>query len=345
MIFAIQGGFRMNQVKGQPAMNNFSGGMGFLTGASSQKLSLILILLISFASFGGCDSEDCVNCIELPPPVVPTGVHSVSGDDEVFVQWYDISYFPYDGTYTPNVASYAIYSRYYEDDDEYNANREFYYIGEVAWDENFDPESGIHWFTDAEAENGERYEYAVTAVNANGQESALSFELVTDAPLPHSLAPVVLQDKNGPHPEQSGFDFSLIDNGDNPSAPGYNPDIEVQFHNDGIPYVHSARSGVEIQDFGVFIDGDGYLVFEGVSWAPAEGYSNTNVLELIPGHIYVVKIEEYSYGTHYAKFAVLETRTAEVEIVWAYQLISGLPELSVPVENESRSTGSDIISL
>jgi len=305
---------------------------------------LLLMVFTTLFLLAGCETEDCVNCIELPPPVVPTGVHSISGDNLVIVQWYDISYHPYDGNYNANVESYYIYRRYYEDGDEYIGNREFVLIGEVPWNGNFDPTSGLHWFEDFDAENGERYEYAVAAVNSAGAESALSYELVTDAPLFHSLSPVYLYGVEGDHPEWSGFDFSLMDYGHNESYPGYNADIEVHFQG-GIPYVHSTRSAVLIQDFGVFTDGDGQVIFEGVSWAPADGYSNTGVLELIEGHIYVVEISEYPYGTHYAKFAVTEILDGVVEIIWAYQIITGLPELSVPGGDNKPVDGPEIISL
>ena len=103
--------------------------------ARRSRPAWLLLLIGSLTAnllLAGCDSEDCVNCIPLPPPVVPTGVHSISGDNEVIVQWYDISYAPYDGRYNENVVTYYIYSRIYNFGDEYIGDREFVYIGEVA---------------------------------------------------------------------------------------------------------------------------------------------------------------------------------------------------------------------
>lgn len=334
----------MNKVNGK-AINIISSGFRRLNSAFGLRVSLGTMFLFLLLAATGCESEDCVNCIELPPPVVPTGVHSISGDNFVDVQWYDISYHPFDGSYNPNVERYYIYSRFYQDNDENNyPNREFFLIGEVAWDENYDEVSGLHWFTDDEAVNGERYEYAVASVNASGLESALSYEVVTDAPLPHSLSPVPLTDANGSEPHLSAFDFSLMDHGQNQGHPGFNGDIELRF-NGLVPYVHSLRDAVLIQDFGVFTDGEGFLIFEGVSWAPADGYSHTGVLELIPGHIYVVEISEYPYGTHYAKFGVLSADDGIVEIIWAYQTIAGLPELSIPEGKEIVQGQTEMISL
>jgi len=311
------------------------------------------ILVLMIVPMVGCESdEDCLNCVELPPPVVPTGVHSISADDLVIVQWYDISYAPYDGAYNENVVGYIIYSRFYEEGDGGNPDREFFYIGEVAWDENFDGDTGLHWFYDSEAENGFQYEYAVAAINAAGIESALSYEFVVDAPLPMSpfvngnYIPVTLQDGNGTQADQSGFDFARAagDQG-NLNAGRVDPatttaDIAISFEN-GIPYVTANPARVVLQDFGVFTSG-GDLIFEGVSWAPADGYSQTGKLELVAGHIYVVEIR--APQLHYAKFGVTGIYTGSVDIIWAYQTIPGLPELKAPEDLESGTGNPRIVS-
>ena len=312
---------------------------------------VLLGLFILPFILGGCDSDDCVNCIELPPPVVPTGVHSISGDDLVIVQWYDISYFPYDGNYNANVVSYGIYRRDYEDGDYEDPNREFYFLGEVDWnDENFDIYSGLHKFEDWEVENGERYEYAVTAINVVGAESALSYEFVTDAPLPMSLVdrdgnliPVTIfgaAEAGDPNSIYSGFDFSDLDSrAIDPFAVDSAFDIRVFFQG-AVPYVQTAGPSVLIQDFGMFVDRNNELVFEGVSWAPADYYSSTGVMELILGHIYVMEILDTEL--HYAKFGVVEQDNQSVGIVWAFQTIDGLPELKAPPEPKPETDNPQI---
>lgn len=310
---------------------------------------LVLGGLPGLIGVAGCESEDCVNCVDSLPPVVPTGVHSISGDGEVVIQWYDISYHPYDGEFNPNVERYFIYWRHFQEGDQDNPNRTFEYLGEVAWDENFDDSSGLHWFVDGEAVNENRYEYAVSAVNAAGLESALSYELVTDAPLPHAQEFVWLYDRNGQYPERSTFDFSLTDNGHNSGFSGFQADIQVFWEND-IPYAESIRSGVFIQDFGVFANNAGDLVFEGVSWAPDSGYSNSGVVELIENHIYVLRLDDYPDGIHYAKLGVRnignESMPQEnmVLIDWAYQLIPGLNQLSVPSDDVIEEVQPQIVS-
>ncbi len=296
-----------------------------------RSLILLSLGLLVLLAISGCQTDDCVNCIELPPPVVPTGVHSISGDNEVILQWYDISYAPYDGQYNANVTGYVIYSRIYAPGDEDDLNRTFYYMDEVAWDENFDGNSGLHWYVDVDVQNGEEYEYAVSAINSNDLESALSYELATDAPLP--MGAVDLYDIHGDHPSLSGFDFSAQDYGRTDPRPLNTTADVLVFFQDGVPYLQSVRpSTVHLQDFGIFTDSYGQLIFEGVSWAPDEGYSSTGVLEVIAGHIYVVEIEDYQTGIpHYAKLGIRRIEGSDlIQAYWAYQLIEGLPELSVP---------------
>ena len=92
---------------------------------------------------------------------------------------------------------------------------------------------------------------------------------------------------------------------------------------------------MKIQDYGMFMDGENYLIFDGVSWAPTEYYSSTGVVELIMGHIYVLQIADQ--GVHYAKFGVIGLGDTYVEIVSAYQTIEGLPELKAPSEPDSNT--------
>jgi len=323
------------------------------------------VLVVLVALLAGCESDDdCLNCVEPPvemlPPVVPTGVHSISGDNLVIVQWYHISYPPYDDlSFNENVVKYVVYSRFLTGTaEDFDLDREFFYIGEVAWDENYDYEyTGLHWFYDFEAVNGKRYEYAVRAVNAAGEESVLSYEYVIDAPLPMgpmdgfgNFDPLKLHDGNGLQATMSGFDFAKaaagLGNGRvDPSVSS--ADIVISFEN-GIPYVVANPSRVVLQDFGVFTDDSGQIIFEGVSAAPAEGYSRTGKIELIPGHIYVVEIQDSEL--HYAKFGVTTTFTDPgtdsgwVEIIWAYQTIPQLPELRAPEDVEVGPGQPNIVS-
>lgn len=305
-----------------------SGPSAWMSARQSLRVILVLLAISLLALLAGCSEDDCINCVELPPPVVPTGVHSISGDGEIIVQWYDISYYPYDGAYNENVVTYYVY-RYFDD---FSHEPGFYIVGEVDWDQNFDPDSGLHWYVDRDVEFDTQYEYAVTAVNAAGRESDLSYEIVLDVPVHIGDVPIGLYNYNGSNPQWSGYDFSRMASGrTDPDAAGSTADIRVAYQG-GVPYVHTTRPlDVKIQDFGVFTAeddlGNEFLVFEGVSWAPEGGYSNTGVLELVIGHIYVVEIYDPTDGLHYAKFGVVGIGSDAVEIVWAYQTMEGMPEL------------------
>ena len=345
-----------NELQHQPVLSGTGRVSG--PGAKYTQRLLVAVVLILLVGLVGCESdEDCINCVELPPPVVPTGVHSISGNNEVIVEWIDIAYAPYNDSYNENVVTYYIYSRFYDFGDEFDPNREFFFIGEVAWDQNYDPSSGLHWFIDSDVENGLQYEYAVAAVNATGQQSALSFEFVADAPLPMSplnslgwFTPVRVYDGNGPSSALSGFDFELA--GRNPlslnagvvnPAGGYHIRISVE---NGIAYAIAEGVSTRIQDFGVFTNGNGNLIFEGVSWAPVDGYSRTGKLELVAGHIYVVEIiDPISNELHYAKFGIDGVNLGSVDLIWAYQLIPGLPELKVPDEKEPADIKPQLIKM
>jgi len=303
---------------------------------------LLPVAVLAVLGLTGCSEDDCVNCVELEPPVVPTGVHSITGDNYVEVRWTEITYAPYDlDTYNESIDRYYVYRRIFRDGDENDHDRSFDYLDQVAWNENYIPALGLHYYGDWSAENGERYEYAVAAVNAAGVSSALSFELVTDAPLPMSLAAVELFDAGSVMSTRSGWDFSELDDGRvDPNVPTTTADIRV-FWDDlrGAMMVEAMTSDVRLQDFGVFSFDDGSLWFEGVSAAPWDGWSAIGVLELVKNHIYVVEIwDPVAERLNYAKFGVTEVVDGadprSISMHWAYQEIEGLPELIVQPEQD-----------
>jgi len=116
-----------------------------------------------------------------------------------------------------------------------------------------------------------------------------------------------------------------------------------------VPWLKTMRDDVHVQDYGTFLDSAGQLFFEGVSWAPRVGFSESGSLELITGHIYVVEImhEPTAGATHYAKLGVAAIDGAHeiIKIHWAYQLVDGLPELAAPEPREREDSGSQAIRL
>lgn len=299
-----------------------------------------LLIIAGLTVLGGCAEDDCATCVEVPP-VAPTQVYSESGDGRITVYWND-----YPEIYNPDIEGYDIWSRIFRSGDEQNPAREFFWIGTVAVGENYDPGTGQYFYDDLEVDNAEDYEYAVSSYTASA-ESYLSFEFIVDTPLPMSESPLVIHDVRGTSAAQAGFDFSLAaefgsygGNGDagvvDPTAPDSEADVQVRFDDQGIPWAEALRPEVRIQDAGTFVDAGGGLDFAGVSWAPSSGWSGSGMVELIRGHVYVVEIydEAGTGSTHYAKLGLVGIDTTpgnrRVSILWAYQLVEDLRELTAP---------------
>jgi hypothetical protein len=318
--------------------NSMSAVLGLLAAGSLLALNL------------GCEADECLNCAE-PPPVAPTMVYTVNGDGQVTVYWND-----YPEYYTERLQGYDIWRRLYQPDDEYDPTRLFSFLAHVPVGQQYDAIRGRYHHVDDTVQNAVDYEYAVSSVARHG-ESYLSFELVVATPLPMSETPLTLFDVGGALPHLAGLDFSLAAehgggaaNGAegivDPTVGGTTADVRVRFDDAGVPWLESMRADVRVQDGGTFLDGSGQLDFEGVYWAPEFGWSSAGVLELVVGHIYLVEIaNEPSVGDlHYAKLGVASVNHAQrsLRIMWAYQLVNGLPVLAEP---EARAEGADDLQM
>jgi hypothetical protein len=306
------------------------------TTVTTAVIGLMGLLLLPLLT--GCTEDDCVTCV-AEPPVAPTQVFSASGDGRITVYWNDYPEF-----YSDEITGYVIWSRFFEPGDQNDPAREFYYLDEIEVGQNYDPDTGQYFYVDTSVDNAVDYEYAVSTVSRHG-ESYLSFEFVVDTPLPMSETPLTLFDVDGPNGQLSGFDFSLAgehgggggngaDGVVDPGLPGHSADVRVRFDAAGVPWLETMRGDVHVQDYGTFLDELGRLYFEGCSWAPEFGWSESGVVELITGHIYVIEIynEPTTGDVHYAKLGVVgvDQTARTVRIMWAYQLVNGLPELAAP---------------
>ncbi len=263
---------------------------------------LVLALLLPLP---GCGDDP----VDTQAPAVPTGVFTVTGEGVVSVYWNDLD--------QADLAGYAVY-RHDGDDPVHGAYR---WLGDVAWDENFDEDSLLHWFDDGDVVDGRTYYYAVLAYDTSGNESSLSWETIDDTPRPEGYE-VLLYDRYGSYPDRSGFDFSEQDDGrtdwDSPTA-----DIFVAYDG-GVPFVYTARPDI------VYLQDLGTVSFAAVDRAPTSGYSAIGIAELIEGHVYAVAIVvDPEDNVHYAKFYVYAITATAVEIDWAYQVDEGNPELKV----------------
>jgi hypothetical protein len=299
-------------------------GIHLLGGAMALLACGLLVL-------SGCDDNNCIECLDQTPPAVPPGVFSVTGDGLVTVYW---SYLEYPAR--RDLVKYWVWRQAScpdAGDPPINPDGPYDFLAEVSVDEPYD--EFTYRFVDTDVINGCDYAYAVSAVDAAGNESALSYETVIDTPRPEGYD-LVLHDVDA-NPTLSGLNFSgpfesvptalRVD----PTAPGTTADIYVDFEA-SVPFVYTARLQVRLQDYGTFLDGANVRL-DWVDWAPAEGYSLTGKSELIYGHAYIVEIlEPGSAELHYAKFAVtgINTGAGTVVLDWAYQIVPGLPELKAP---------------
>lgn len=311
------------------------------------------LLLGLFILSPGCSTDECLHCVQ-PPPVAPTMVYSVNGDSRVTVYWND-----YPEHYTEHLSGYDIWKRLYEPGDEYDLTRVFHFLAHVPAGNNYDSANGRYHYVDRDVQNAVDYEYAVSSVARHGQ-SHLSFELVIATPLPMSELPLSLYAVNGPMSHLAGFDFSLAaQHGTgpgsgaqgivDPTVAGTTADVRLRFDDLGIPWLETMRPDVRVQDGGAFLDAGGDLDFAGVYWAPEFGYSTAGILELIVGHIYIIEIanEPATGDLHYAKLGVAHVNHAErsVGIMWAYQLVNGLPVLAIPEADDDLAADLEILRL
>jgi hypothetical protein len=273
----------------------------------------IAILILPLVA--GC-SDDCIECSDPAgtnaPPFPPDGVFSVTGDEVVTVCWNQST--------DPGVVAYGIYVNDTED-------------GTYDWIADVDARDacsdGLCCFDDTDVLNGETWYYAVTSINDRGLESQdLSYEVVQDTPRPEGYD-LVLTDYLGqiPSPATSGYDFSefTVQAWDDPSGTTdiyFGTLVDPQTTTD-VRYLFTT-AGVDIQDYGYIADASEFAVF--VDWAPSQGWSNLGRVEALDGHAYIVRINRGVIN--FAKIWITSVTNAQVTFDWAYQEVTGWPELA-----------------
>src|SRR5262245_3746033 len=122
------------------------------------------------------------------PPAVPSGVYTVTGDQQVEVRWS-----PVRGN---NVQGYGVYRSDTTIDGAYNR------LTSVFGEES-------SFYVDGNVTNGQTYFYAVDAFNFQNQESALSYEDAFDTPRPAGSGTLSAKELD---PAQAGIDWSAQPN-------------------------------------------------------------------------------------------------------------------------------------
>jgi hypothetical protein len=176
-------------------------------------------------------------------------------------------------------------------------------------------------YRDTDVDNGFTYFYRIRAYDQAGNVSPFSEDFVFDTPRPAGTG-LILYEFTGQNTDLSGYDFSefrrQVWNVSTTDVYFGSPNGVATLFGKG----SSVGAGVDVQDYG-FID------LDFVDWAPDifDGWSPSKQVELIPGHSYVVQIEDVLFY-QYAKVYVVSASNELVVLDWAYQEAEGNPELA-----------------
>ncbi len=249
------------------------------------RFSLIALLALPLM-LAACGNHDNPVLYDDIAPLPPVGIRTVSLDHAVELQWID--------NQEPDLAGYNIYV-------STSFKGRYDRIGS----------STRPVFTDGGARNGMTYYYAVTAYDFNGNESALSRDVVYDTPRPEGRN-VTLIDRFA-DPLRAGYDFSEY------LRVHYDTDLtDVYFEmGNGIPLLR-VWDDSDIQDLGFTRN------LDEISVAPEDGWLPSGTAEAAVGHTYVI----WTYDNHFAKVRVTSMGPGTVTFDWAYQTATGNPELA-----------------
>ena len=253
----------------------------------------ILGLVLGTLLIAGCRDDTVA---PRPAPAAPRGLHSVTGDHEVFLSWLSNT--------ERNITGYRVY------------------VGDCGGTTcPYDPIGATTStsFTATGLTDGQTRYFAVSAVNADGRESDLSYDVIFDTPRPEGTGLTLtnyLSDSL-----HAGYDFSDY------TVRSYTSTLTDIFYgtSGSTALMIAPFSDTEIQDAGYATS------LDGVDFAPTAGGSPSGTVELIAGHCYVV----WTHDDHYAKFRVVSLTSSRVVVDWAYQVAAGNRELRAQPEPQA----------
>jgi hypothetical protein len=254
-----------------------------------KKLSIFATIILATLILSSCDVNDTYYN-DYTPPSPPTGIQVLNGDNRVDIYW--------TANRESDVAGYNVYYNYtYEG--------KYTLIGST---------SGTY-FADIDAENGNKYYYAVAAYDYNGNESELSYDVIYSTPRPEGFNQSIFDYIR--FPNNSGYTFTTY------STVPYD-DQETDFFFElyqGTGYIR-VYDDTDIQDMGLTSD-----IYD-IPYAPLNGW-NPNKEEIAQiGHTYVI----WTYDNHFAKIRVKNITSDRVVFDWAFQLVEGEPQLKPVVK-------------
>jgi hypothetical protein len=251
------------------------------------------LIIASFIGLAGCYFDGSDN----EAPAVPRGLHSITGDGEVMLTWYENT--------EPDLAGYRIYQNL-------TPTGYYYLIGETNLD----------YFLDYGLTNGQTYYYAISAFDFNDNESDLSYEIAYDTPRPEGYNEQIFDYVE--EPNYAGWNFSAY------AVVPYNAsscDFYYGYDDmDEAHYLYIGRPGGLIQDFGYTQS------LDEITYAPDDGWSSIGIVEAIVGHTYII----WTWDNHFAKIRLTSINTDYVIFDWAYQVDPGNPELIITKNNDKK---------
>jgi hypothetical protein len=260
-----------------------------------KNLVKLLSVLFLIGAFIGCDVNDIVYEIDTIPPVPPTDVQVINGDNRVDLYWND--------NRESDLAGYNIYYS-----DAYDGK--YYLIGS----------SPYNYYVDDEAVNGEKYFYAVTAYDYNGNESDLSVDVIYATARPEGFNQSIFDFRQ--FPNNSGYDFS-----DYSVVPYNSQEVDFFFEIFEGEFYLDVYSDTDIQDMGPTND-----IYD-IPFAPTTGWSPTKDAFALEGHTYVV----WTWNNHYAKIRISQITNERIVFDWAYQMVEGERQLKTSVIPNQRN--------
>jgi hypothetical protein len=250
-------------------------------------------LVMAVVALAGCTVEHVVVEPNCGGALAPVGLYSVTGDREVIIYWIPVA--------EEFVTEFVVYRAA-------TPEGPYYEIGHSTRD----------FFVDQGVANGVTYFYSVSALDYCGNETHLSRETAYDTPRPEGFGDRV-HDASGDNWRRSAWEFASYR-----AVPWDYEGADVFFlWADGVPFLVAADGNTDIQDAG-FAD------FDDVSWAPDGGWNPTGVVEVVPGHVYVV----WTRDNHFAKVRARVLQGDFLEFDWGYQIDNGNPELAPRPERE-----------
>lgn len=208
-----------------------------------------VIILITFL-VSSCDIYDPFYQIDNQPPLAPTGIKVLNGDNRVDISW--------NYNRENDVAGYNIYY-------SYSYSGKYTMIGS----------SGNNYFIDYGANNGVTYYYAVTAYDYNGNESDLSYDVVYSTPRPEGFNQAIFDYLR--FPQNAGYSFAKY------RVVAYNSnDADLFFENYNGTFYLDVWDDTDIQDMGLTQD-----IYD-IPFAPQTGWSETKDVIAKVGHTYVI---------------------------------------------------------